>query len=63
MSRPTINRRNSCLLRIGSSNFSFLLLSAGFVYEIVRKLYKIVDSISCSAYNSKKHYKEGISDF
>jgi hypothetical protein len=49
------NRRNSCLLGIGSSNFSFLLLLAAFVYEIVQKPYKIVDSISCFPYNRMKY--------
>lgn len=35
--RLTINRRNSYLLGVGSSNFSFLPILAGFVYEIVQK--------------------------
>jgi hypothetical protein len=53
--RLTINRRNSCLLGIGSPNLSFLPGLAPFVYEIVQKLYKIVDSISCFPHNSMKY--------
>ena len=43
------------MLEIGSSNSNFLPLLVSFVYEIVQKLYKIVDSISCFPSNTGKY--------